>query len=64
MSTHSGHVGKVNVFSTTSLDLSFEGYVPTFLNYSLDLAAVADYLLWVCFSESYVILLNYTQHVC
>ena len=57
------YFGKVNAFFTTSLDLLFDGNVPTVLGHSLGCAEIEGYLLWVFFSESYVILTNYSQHV-
>ena len=52
---HTGYVGKV-IFVTTSLDLSFDGKVSTFLNHLPGLAEIEGYLLWVFFfPESYVI---------
>ena len=47
---HIRYVGRVNIFFTTSLNLSFDGNVPTILNYSQVWAEIEGYLLWVCFS--------------
>ena len=46
---HIGYVGKVNVFFTTSLDLSFDGNVPTFLNHSPGWGEIEGYLFWMFF---------------
>ena len=58
------YVGKLNVFFTTSLDLSFDGTVPTFLNLSPGWVEIEGYLLLgVFFSENYMILSNYNMCV-
>ena len=61
---HIGYVGKVNVFFAITLDISFDGNMPTFYNHSPVWAEIEGNLLRVRFSERCVILSNYTHHVC
>ena len=42
-----GYVCKINVLFTTSLDVSFDCNIPTFLNHSPGWAKIEEYLLSV-----------------